>query len=965
MSRLRSIAFLLVLALAVPARADGTADEADFRFRRAAEFYAKGRFDDALAEFFVSNRLVRNRNVMFNIARCFEQLGQWNEAYRAYVDLVSEPWSADERQALDQAIERMRPRLALVTVRTTPPGAEVFIDRRDLGSRGVSPKTLALPPGAATVLVALPGHKPASLAVTLEKGREVDVSIALEKILGRLLVVTTPAGAEVVVAGGNERATCVSPCDLRVPPGRHALSARLAGHVDARSDVDVVADTEASAALALVPLPPPTGKLVVTANKDGALVRIDSVESGFTPMVLDSVRVGAHEVTVSLEGYETYRASVEVSAEHATNVNARLLVPAPAIASASKALTSSREAPASVTVITADEIRAFGYRTLFDAMRAVRGLYVTTDGIYDIVGVRGFSPEGDVNGRMLVLVDGHTANDLWTGQAPIGLDLDVDLTEVERIEVVRGPASALYGSSAVFGVVNVVKRAALPDGNLQFTATAGNQGTARGRVSAGFRGENASGVVTVAGTDATGPLSQLIEPNLGADAALPAAAQPVTVRGNAGERATHVGARLRVGAFSLLADLNARPRSTPLGIWGSTIGKPTRAADTRGFAEGRWAGAMGPLQASVRAYYDEVHYEAENAYEPPTQESDGARWLGSELRVNSGGLFREHLVGLGLEYQRIWSVFQNIWEPSTSTTLLKTEHSGHVVNGFVTEDWRIADRISLQAALGLRLGSTGAVGAAPEAWTAVPNPRLALVARPYEGGVTKAMMGRAFRAPSIYERYYAMADSQLPAAGSLEPELIYSAELEHAHQVNEALLVTLAVHGSRLEKLISLDAAPGAADPAIVQFQNTPVPRWVLGAEGEVRWQPSRLTLVTFSYSFQHSRNPAAGSDTPQLNSPAHLAVLRGMHAITPGLSVGAEAIYGSARLARDGSSPGEALLVNATLSGDAPAVRARWSLSAFNLLDEQYAVPSSYGSERATVPQQGRMVQATISKAF
>ncbi len=75
----RAPLLLAALLLAAPARADSLADEADFRFRRAATLHREGRIEDALGEFLASNRLVRNRNVIFNIARCFEQLEPFGE----------------------------------------------------------------------------------------------------------------------------------------------------------------------------------------------------------------------------------------------------------------------------------------------------------------------------------------------------------------------------------------------------------------------------------------------------------------------------------------------------------------------------------------------------------------------------------------------------------------------------------------------------------------------------------------------------------------------------------------------------------------------------------------------------------------------------------------------------------------------------------------------------------------------
>ena len=116
------------------------------------------------------------------------------------------------------------------------------------------------------------------------------------------------------------------------------------------------------------------------------------------------------------------------------------------------------EAPSSVTIITADQIRKYGHRTLADVLRGVRGFYVTSDRNYSYLGVRGFSRPGDYNARVLLLVDGHRLNDNIFGSALIGTEFPLDIELIERVEIIRGPSSSLYGTSAFFGVINVITK---------------------------------------------------------------------------------------------------------------------------------------------------------------------------------------------------------------------------------------------------------------------------------------------------------------------------------------------------------------------------------------------------------------------------------------------------------------------------------------------------------------------------
>ena len=160
-----------------------TADEADLQFQLGSERYDAGDIKGALERFLASNRLAPNKNVLFNIARCYEQLKLLPEAYRYYsASLNLEPEPAGKRRATE-ALDRLKARVALLTIESDPPGATIYLDRVDLGSRGVTPRTLALPEGSHAVLLQLPNFEQASSGkLELVVGQETHTSIKLKPI---------------------------------------------------------------------------------------------------------------------------------------------------------------------------------------------------------------------------------------------------------------------------------------------------------------------------------------------------------------------------------------------------------------------------------------------------------------------------------------------------------------------------------------------------------------------------------------------------------------------------------------------------------------------------------------------------------------------------------------------------------------------------------------------------------------
>src|SRR5438094_3558403 len=583
-------ALLCALLPCAGARADSVADEADFRFHRGVSLYGRGHTEEALSEFLASNRLVRNRNVIQNVARCFERLRMYSEAWRWYSELLAEPLPEGERRDLAAALERLQPSLALLRVFSDPPGATVYVDREDLGARGQTPVTLALPPGAATAIVEAPGHKPADARVQLRIGKISLLQLTLPRIQG---------------------------------------------------DIEVLAD-------------------------------------------------GREPAAERLEVEPNVRRPVDVKLRYAV----------PRVVAVEKSLTRAQDAPASVTVITGEEIRGFGYTTLSEALRSVRGFYTSSDRDYDSTGVRGFSTPGTYNNRILVLSDGHVTNDVSVGQGAVGRDFDADLSGVERIEVVRGPGSVLYGSAAFFAVVNVVHRSPADGRHAELGAQVGTLGENTGHAIASWAGPGGSVWARASGADLTG------EPIFASPAASGPAAGFAT--GLDGERAAHLDLRARAGEVTLSGSYNWRRKAVPTAAFDTVFGTPgTQTADRRGFLEAQVAHTFANgLGIDARAAFDAERYRGDWQYRGagPGYDSSFENWGTGELRFRlpaMGG----HRLFLGGEIQDRFRVHVRSVTPGKQTFDNGAGNPGAVPDGevihsaYAGDDWRISPRLLLDAAV--------------------------------------------------------------------------------------------------------------------------------------------------------------------------------------------------------------------------------------------------------------------------
>jgi outer membrane receptor for ferrienterochelin and colicin len=162
------------------------------------------------------------------------------------------------------------------------------------------------------------------------------------------------------------------------------------------------------------------------------------------------------------------------------------------------------DAPSAVSVVTAEEIRQFGYRNLAEILDGMRGLHLGFDGLYYYLGGRGFGKPGEYAGRIALLVDGYPVADSVFNQLYMGDDGVLDPSVIERVEYAPGPGAAVYGNNAFLGVLNVITRKGRDVDGTDVALLHGSNGDRKVRLTTGRRLDNGADILFSVATHRVG-----------------------------------------------------------------------------------------------------------------------------------------------------------------------------------------------------------------------------------------------------------------------------------------------------------------------------------------------------------------------------------------------------------------------------------------------------------------------------
>lgn len=956
------------------ARADGAADEADLHFEIGAEAYVKGDFRTALEHFLLSNRLVANRNVVFNIARTYEQLKRYADAYRYYVDALDGETNPTTQATIQDAIKRIAPNVAVLRVESDPPGATIYLERKDLGSRGRAPKPLAVPEGKYKVIVELPGYDPVTIDdVAAKIGSETKVTPVLKRIVGSVAVSVEGAkDAAVHVDDEAAPAVCTAPCTFDLPPGQHLLYFTREGFQAAPRQIVVAAKDTTKAVAKLTPL---TGTVVVQADERDAIVEIDGKASGFTPAVIQNVAVGPRKVNVTLRGYAPIEKSIEVKANQQTQLLDLRLVPLRQVAAASRFTENIEDAPSSVTIIDGQELRAFGYPTLWEALRGIRGVSLSGDRAYQAASIRGLGEPGDLGYRVLVLNDGAVLNDNIVNSSYIGADGRPDLGDVDRIEVVRGPGSLLYGAGAMSAVINMVPRPKDEPSSVHGGIGTYDNSVVRGRLGFHYNFTPKIGMwASVSGSRSDG-ISIPVELRDGTTQT----ADQVDFH-----RATSAAARFWAGPLTVQFFYNQRRQHNSTGAFSAAFNDArTFFFDERLLAEARFEPQLlETLQLSLRMHMNQYNYGGAYVYggpsDDPYKDQFTGTWLGGEarliwtplraLRFTLGGEVQGHL-----DVSMRGACGEGQCPDYPEDEYLNVNPKYNIISPYVVGEWGATSwlRLSAGARLNVYTGFEGDAGKGP------PVFRGAVILKPTSSTVLKLMGGNSFRAASPYEQYYNDDGATIFAATvpdpndptktkySLKAEEILTGEIELTQRFLEDWSILGSGWVSKLDNTVNSitvypkyddagNVLPNGGDPAPVdsgsitqRYINTPESVLGAGADIELRREWRQGWMVSAYYGYQRVQYLTNENSAPELqanprlvNAPEHLASVRGVVPIVPELaSLGARVTLEAPRridLASDETTRA-AVVADLTLSGNVRRFGVGYTLGVYNLTDARY----------------------------
>ncbi len=473
------------------------------------------------------------------------------------------------------------------------------------------------------------------------------------------------------------------------------------------------------------------------------------------------------------------------------------------------------DAPSAVSIVTAKDIHDFGYRSLSDILKSMRGLYVTSSPNFEYLGGRGFGAPGDYAGRIMLVIDGYVTNENVYNQVFLGEDALINVDMIDRVEYIPGPGSTTYGNSAFLGVINIRTKRGRDFDSVQLAVDAGDNNSRRARLSYGKQFDNGAEILLSAskyeddGFSVKFPELDDWEPYSG-DPYTNQAISPV--KKTTSERLFFKGS---IDNWTLELATGQRELDDTAFMTFFEPGALTSrnyASDKNSFLKLNHDSELDEdLKLSTQLYFGQYDYRSDNkSLEYRENQASQGEWRGVSFTF-IGSWFEQHKFLFGIEYRDDYqqSFSSDISDPEYDYFFdEQNDYHTTTTSVFVQDEYRVTDKLTLVPGLrydyNTKYDSTlrNSIFAAPlSSKNDLENslsPRIAAIYQPWPASIFKLSYGRAFRNINPWEDiHYLYFD---PPS---KQEAISTLELVWQQQIRSKTRLTASLYRNKITDAIA------------------------------------------------------------------------------------------------------------------------------------------------------------------
>ncbi|GBG15231.1 iron complex outermembrane recepter protein [Novimethylophilus kurashikiensis] len=605
------------------------------------------------------------------------------------------------------------------------------------------------------------------------------------------------------------------------------------------------------------------------------------------------------------------------------------------VTTAAKIARQVTDEPSAVTVVTADDIRAYGYHSLADILNSIRGLYTTYDRAFQYLGGRGFGRPGDFAGRILLMIDGYATNDNIYNQSYIDNSGLIDVELIDRVEYVPGTGSVAYGNNAYFGIINIITKKGRDFGGTQFSAEGMSYGGKKGRATYGNRLQNGADVLlSFSWLDSDGQnlfFPEFLDP---ANENPNVASNHAVARHLDYEESKRVFGKLQYENLTLEAAYVDRRKGIPTASYGVEFNAYNQYWDNNGFVSAKYDLDLGAkLKSSTHAYYGNYLDRGAGMYlvGGMWREHNLGQWWGIDQKFVSTA-FEDHTLVFGAEYRDDFQM--DLHDPVATSS-----HSRQTISAYLQDEISLTDQWRLN--LGARYDYASDLGSEV-------NPRIAVMYALQPQTMLKVAYSTAFRMPATYEKYYTDGE-QLPN-NRLQSEYVTTTELILQHDFTPQTRLISSLYHYRTHDLIT-DVDIDANTNHFINVGSS----HTTGIEMELERKWDNGVRLRASYSHQDSIDQ---NNQWMVNSPRNLGKFNlTFPFMQHWLRSGLELQYTGSRRTKGNNELGSYTLANLTFTTERPVYGLGASLSLRNVFDRNYAAVAPDGLTQDSLPMDGRNV--------